>query len=394
MKKKILFVIDSLNSGGAEKSLISLLSLLDYDKYEVDLLTFRSGGLYEPLIHESVNRLKSPDIFTTMSKSIKEVLINKEYSNFFWRIKSSIDIRYKMRFTHIKHGAQAMWPNLKNKIQSLNKEYDVAVAYSQGTPTYYVAEKVEAVKKICWINTDYIKAGYNIEFDKKYYNNYNNIVTVSNKNKEILEKVFPKYKTKIKVIYDSISPKLVINMAKEDKGYNDDFDGIRILTIGRHVHLKGYDIAIDAARILKEKGIKFRWYSIGEGVLTSRLKQQVKENNLEDEFKFIGTYTNPYPFISGCDIYCQPSRFEGFGMAIAEAKILKKPVIVTNFEIASEQIKDEENGLIVEMNSQSISTAIIRLMDDIFKEKIVSNLKNEKVGIEEEINKINKILYE
>lgn len=394
MKKKILFVIDSLNSGGAEKSLISLLSLLDYDKYEVDLLTFRSGGLYEPLIHESVNRLKSPDIFTTMSKSIKEVLINKEYSNFFWRIKSSIDIRYKMRFTHIKHGAQAMWPNLKNKIQSLNKEYDVAVAYSQGMPTYYVAEKVEAVKKICWINTDYIKAGYNIEFDKKYYNNYNNIVTVSNKNKEILEKVFPKYKTKIKVIYDSISPKLVINMAKEDKGYNDDFDGIRILTIGRHVHLKGYDIAIDAARILKEKGIKFRWYSIGEGVLTSRLKQQVKENNLEDEFKFIGTYTNPYPFISGCDIYCQPSRFEGFGMAIAEAKILKKPVIVTNFEIASEQIKDEENGLIVEMNSQSISTAIIRLMDDIFKEKIVSNLKNEKVGIEEEINKINKILYE
>lgn len=394
MKKKILFVIDSLNSGGAEKSLISLLSLLDYDKYEVDLLTFRSGGLYEPLIHESVNRLKSPDIFTTMSKSIKEVLINKEYSNFFWRIKSSIDIRYKMRFTHIKHGAQAMWPNLKNKIQSLNKEYDVAVAYSQGTPTYYVAEKVEAVKKICWINTDYIKAGYNIEFDKKYYNNYNNIVTVSNKNKEILEKVFPKYKTKIKVIYDSISPKLVINMAKEDKGYNDDFDGIRILTIGRHVHLKGYDIAIDAARILKEKGIKFRWYSIGEGVLTSRLKQQVKENNLEDEFKFIGTYTNPYPFIRGCDIYCQPSRFEGFGMAIAEAKILKKPVIVTNFEIASEQIKDEENGLIVEMNSQSISTAIIRLMDDIFKEKIVSNLKNEKVGIEEEINKINKILYE
>ena len=394
MKKKILFVIDSLNSGGAEKSLISLLSLLDYDKYEVDLLTFRSGGLYEPLIHESVNRLKSPDIFTTMSKSIKEVLINKEYSNFFWRIKSSIDIRYKMRFTHIKHGAQAMWPNLKNKIQSLNKEYDVAVAYSQGTPTYYVAEKVEAVKKICWINTDYIKAGYNIEFDKKYYNNYNNIVTVSNKNKEILEKVFPKYKTKIKVIYDSISPKLVINMAKEDKGYNDDFDGIRILTIGRHVHLKGYDIAIDAARILKEKGIKFRWYSIGEGVLTSRLKQQVKENNLEDEFKFRGTYTNPYPFISGCDIYCQPSRFEGFGMAIAEAKILKKPVIVTNFEIASEQIKDEENGLIVEMNSQSISTAIIRLMDDIFKEKIVSNLKNEKVGIEEEINKINKILYE
>ena len=394
MKKKILLVIDSLNSGGAEKSLISLLSLLDYDKYEVDLLTFRSGGLYEPLIHESVNRLKSPDIFTTMSKSIKEVLINKEYSNFFWRIKSSIDIRYKMRFTHIKHGAQAMWPNLKNKIQSLNKEYDVAVAYSQGTPTYYVAEKVEAVKKICWINTDYIKAGYNIEFDKKYYNNYNNIVTVSNKNKEILEKVFPKYKTKIKVIYDSISPKLVINMAKEDKGYNDDFDGIRILTIGRHVHLKGYDIAIDAARILKEKGIKFRWYSIGEGVLTSRLKQQVKENNLEDEFKFIGTYTNPYPFISGCDIYCQPSRFEGFGMAIAEAKILKKPVIVTNFEIASEQIKDEENGLIVEMNSQSISTAIIRLMDDIFKEKIVSNLKNEKVGIEEEINKINKILYE
>lgn len=393
MKKKILFVIDSLNSGGAEKSLISLLSLLDYSKCEVDLLTFRSGGLYEPLIHESVNRLKSPDIFTTMSKSIKEVFINKEYSNFFWRIKSSIDIRYKMRFTHIKHGAQAMWPNLKNKIQSLNKEYDVAIAYSQGTPTYYVAEKVEAVKKICWINTDYIKAGYNIEFDKKYYNNYNNIVTVSNKNRDILENIFPEYKKKIKVIYDIISPKLVINMAKKGTGYNDDFDGIRILTIGRHVHLKGYDIAIDAARILKEKGIKFRWYSIGEGVLTSMLKQQVKENNLEDEFKFIGTYTNPYPFIKECDIYCQPSRFEGFGMAIAEAKLLNKPIVTTNFDIVYDQIEDKKNGLVVDMNSQGIVNGILEVINN--KEltnEIISYLKTEKKGNTEELEKFYKLI--
>jgi len=377
MKKSILFVIDSLNSGGAEKSLVSLLSLINYEKFDVELLLFKKGGLYFPLIPKEVKILDIPEYFDNVKDNKIKIRIAK--------IKNSILIRnpiYKKKF----HGAQITAKNILKTSDNQIKKYDVAIAYSQGFPTYYVAEKVDALKKICWVNTDYKKAGYNPNFDKKYYEKYNYMVAVSEKNKEVLESVYPEFRDKIRVIYDIISPDLVKKMANEGQGYEDKFEGIRILTIGRHVNLKGYDMAIDAAKLLKESGVNFRWYSIGEGVLTEELKKQVKKNNLDSEFVFLGTYTNPYPFIKQSDIYCQPSRFEGFGMAIAEAKILMKPIVATNFEIVYDQIDDGKNGLIVQMNANDISQAICNLINnrEIWNEKI----KNAKCSFNKEKSSI------
>ncbi|WP_289128338.1 glycosyltransferase [uncultured Clostridium sp.] len=383
MKKKLLFVIDSLHSGGAEKSLVSLLSLIDYNNFDVDLLLFKQSGLYLPLIPKQVNILDTPSYFNNS---------NKEFKNRVAKIKNSILIRipnYKNKY----HGAQITAKNILKALDRQSTKYDVAIAYSQGFPTYYVSDKVEATKKICWINTDYKKAGYNPKFDRKYYEKYDYMVSVSKKNKEVLEKVYPEFKYKIRVIYDIISTQLVREMAENGEGFSDNFEGIRILTIGRHVYLKGYDMAIDAAKILKDNRVTFRWYSIGEGTLTDELKNKIKEYDLEDKFIFLGTFTNPYPFIKECDIYCQPSRFEGFGLAIAEARILNKPIVVTNFDIVYDQIKDEENGLISEMNGYSVSKNIERLIEEEnLRKKIINNIKMEQVGTEDEINKVLKLL--
>lgn len=382
MKKRLLFVIDSLHSGGAEKSLVSLLSLIDYNNFDVDLLLFKKSGLYLPLVPKQVNILDIPNYFKNS---------NKEFKNKIAKIKNSILIRipnYKNKY----HGAQITAKNILKVVDRQSTKYDVAIAYSQGFPTYYVADKVEATKRICWINTDYKKAGYNPKFDRKYYEKYNYIVAVSEKNKEILEEVYPEFKDKIRVIYDIISTQLVREMADEGEGFSDNFEGIRILTIGRHVYLKGYDMAIDAAKILKDNRVDFRWYSIGEGTLTGELKNKVKEYDLEDKFIFLGTFTNPYPFIKECDIYCQPSRFEGFGMAIAEAKILNKPSVVTNFDIAYEQIKHNKNGILVNMNPKEIAIGIKKLINSELKEKIVNNLKIEELGTELEIDKLYRLI--
>ena len=393
MKKRILFVIDSLNSGGAEKSLISLLSLLDYEKYEVDLLTFKDGGLYEALLNRNVNRIPSLDIFNVMCKSIKELLRNKEYEEVLWRVKASIDLRYKIKFTNIKHGSQAFWPSLRKRIKKLDKEYDVAIAYSQGTPTYYVAEKVNAKKKIGWVNIDYKFAGYNREFDYRYYEKFNNIVSVSEACSDVLKKVFPEFKNKIITIYDIISENLIKDMSITGTGFKDDYKGIRILTIGRLVYQKGYEYAIEAAKYLKDNSVDFKWYVIGEGDLKNKLEELVKKYNLEEEFIFMGTFTNPYPFIRECDIYCQTSRFEGFGLAIAEARILNKPIVATNFDIIYDQIRDGENGIITDMNGLSVGRGILKLINDSKKRKeIIRNLSSESVGTEKEINKIYKII--
>lgn len=386
MKKRILFVIDSLHSGGAEKSLVSLLSLIDYKKFDVDLLLFKKEGLYLPLVPKEVRFLDVPEYFNDKNNNKIKIKIAK--------LKNSISIRNPY-YKKIYHCAQITSKNILTVLEKQNKKYDIAIAYSQGLPTYYVVDKVEAIKKVCWINTDYKKAGYNSKFDKEYYEKYNFIVLVSEKNKEIFENIYPEFKKKLKIVYDIISKDLVTSMANKGEGYIDNFNGIRILTIGRHVELKGYDMAIGAAKILKEYGINFRWYSIGEGNLTKKLISEVEKNNLVNEFVFLGTYTNPYPFIKQCDIYCQPSRFEGFGMAIAEARILNKPIVATNFDIVYEQIRDNENGLISDMNVSSIAKNIEKLIKDKdLYQNLINNLKGDGVGTEYEINKIYQLIAE
>lgn len=379
MKKKILFVIDSLNSGGAEKSLVSLLSLLDFELYEVDLILFNSEGLYLPLVPKQVKIL---EISEFKSNDFHDILYKIR------QLKNSIRLRnpyYKRKY----HSAQITCKNILKNFQKKSYKYDIAIAYSQGLPTYFVAEKVNANKKICWVNTDYKKARYNPKFDEFYYKRYNNIVVVSDKNKEIFEDIYPNLSEKVKVIYDLISPSLVKEMSTEFNGYEDDYSGIRILTIGRHVEVKGYDLAIKTAKKLKDSGINFRWYSIGEGELTELLKKEVIENDLTNHFQFLGVFTNPYPFIKDCDIYCQPSRFEGFGMAIGEAKILKKPIVVTNFTTASNQITHCKNGLICDMEADSLYYAIMKLINEKeLTEMIIRNNNIDEEVFEYEFQKI------
>lgn len=393
MRKRVLFVIDSLHSGGAEKSLVSLLSLFDYDNYEVDLLTFKKGGLYVPLLSENVRLIDSPYIFNKMELSILDLIKKKDFKIVLWRVNTSITLRYKPKVTSIKHGSQLMWTRLNNVIPKLNEEYDIAIAYSQGTPTYYVADKVVAKKKLCWVNIDYKFAGYNREFDFKYYDKFNNIVAVSKVCTDVLKAIFPEFKNKIITIYDIISKNLINNMANEGKGFVDDYKGIRILTIGRLVYQKGYEYAIEAAKYLKNENIDFRWYSIGEGNLKNELEKKVNEYKLQNNFKFLGIFTNPYPFIKECDIYCQPSRFEGFGLAIAEARILNKPIVATNFGIVYDQIRDGENGLIADMNGKNIGEKIQFIIEnDKLRKEIINKLKGEEIGTEKEIEKIYSLL--
>lgn len=392
MKKNILFVIDSLSSGGAEKSLISLLNLFDYDKYDVDLLLFSRNGLYMPLIPKEVNLIDTPKYLSILNRSVINLIRNKQYKELFTRLMASIDTRniyLKKKF----HSAQITWRWTSKIIEEIDKVYDVAIAYSQGMPTYYVANKVKAGKKICWVNTDYKKAGYNSRFDEDYYEKFEHIIAVSEHAHKTFIEEHLRMKNKVKIIYDIISPKLIRKLSNENDGFKDEYNGTKILTIGRLVYLKGYDMAIDAALQLKKSDINYKWYVIGEGSLETELKRKVLELGLEEQFKFIGVYYNPYVFIKQCDLYVQPSRFEGFGMAVAEAKILNKPVIATNFEAINKQLKNGVNGIVVDTNSQNLYEGINKILQDnkLYK-TICKNLNKEDCGTESEIDKIYSII--
>ena len=182
-------------------------------------------------------------------------------------------------------------------------------------------------------------------------------------------------------------------MSVIEYGYDDDFDGLRILTVGRLANQKGYDIALEACKILKEKGIHFRWYSLGIGPLKDEIEKYIANNRLEDYFKLLGVKSNPYPYIRNCDIYVQTSKFEGFGLAIAEARMLNKPVVTTRFDAVYNQMIDRKNGLVVNMNARSVSDGILELINNKeLKYEIVDYLAREKKGNIEELDKFYELI--
>ena len=397
MKKKILFVIDSLHCAGAEKSLTTLLSLLDYSKYDVDLQLFGYGGDLEKVLPKAVNLLEPLSYTNFAAMSVKNSLIysikNMNIDMFISRIKYSMKIR-KNDYSNAQK-ARVYWQSCSKCIYNSNKKYDIAIAYAQGVPTFYVAEKVNAAKKFAWVNVSYKLEEKDRIFQEKYYDKYNKIVAVSDSAKEIFLQTFPKYKNNIEIIYDINSYKIINKMAQNGSSYDDGYNGIRILTIGRLANQKGYDYALKACKILNEKNIDFKWYVLGKGPLRNEIEEYIKKNNLEDRFILLGVKPNPYPYIKDCDIYVQTSRFEGFGLAIAEARMLNKPVVTTRFDAVYNQMVHGKNGLVVDMNGKAISDGIIELLNNKdLKNNIINYLEHEKKGNEEELEKFYKLIEE
>lgn len=393
----MLFVIDSLECAGAEKSLVTLLSLLNYSKYSVDLMLFGHGGELERLVPNEVNILESLKYteFSNMnlSEAIYYSIANVNINLLIARMKYSMSIR-KKKYSNAQK-ARVFWKSISNVIENNPKTYDIAISYAQGVPTFYVAEKIKAKKKYAWVNVSYRLEENDKVFQRKYYNLYDKIVAVSDSTKEVFAETFPEYSERIEVIYDINNPKLISGMAGIGKSYEDDYDGLRILTIGRLAQQKGYDMALEACKMLKEKGHKFRWYVLGKGPLEKVIKEKIKEYNLIENFILLGVKANPYPYIKNADIYVQTSRFEGFGLAIAEARMLNIPIVTTKFDAVFNQMIDGENGLVVDMNGKAVYEGIVRLIkNQAIYNHILAYLSSEKKGNIEELDKFYQLIEE
>lgn len=392
--KKILFVIDSLACAGAEKSLITLLSLIDYSKYEVDLQLFSYGGELENLLPKDVKLLEPFNYtnFTALSlkKAIQDGIFRLKLRYLFSRLKFSFILRKGKYDNRAK--ARLFWEINKNCIEESEKEYDIAIAYAQGVPTFYVADRVRAKRKFAWVNVSYQLEGIEKEYQREKYKKFNKIVLVSDSVKDIFEEVYPEFREKFEVIYDINNPKIMEDMSKiGDKLPNKD--EIKLLTIGRLANQKGYDIALEVCKILKDRGIKFKWYALGKGPLKEEIEQKIDELGLKEHFILLGITPNPYGYIKSADMYVQTSRFEGFGLAIAEARILNIPVVTTEFDAVYNQMVQRKNGIVTQMNAQSVADGIMELIENSeLKNSIIEYLKNEKKGNLEEYKKVEKLI--
>ncbi|MBM6876156.1 glycosyltransferase, partial [Fusobacterium mortiferum] len=198
---------------------------------------------------------------------------------------------------------------------------------------------------------------------------------------------------KLKVIYDINNPNIIEKMAKIGEKLPKTNKHLNLLTIGRFTWQKGYDLALDACKILKEKGIKFKWYVIGKGTLRKEIEEKVRKMKLEENFIFLGVTSNPYGYIKSSDIYVQPSKHEGFGLAIAEARILNIPVVTTEFDSVYNQMVQRKNGIVTPMNGEGVANGILELIENKqLRYEIIEYLKNEKKGNLEEYDNFLKLL--
>lgn len=393
MKKNILFVINSMGCGGAEKSLLSLLSLLDYEKYDVTLQMFRRGGMFEELLPQEVHIRKELDYIVFCGKSLVKQLLSFDFRRMTARVHTSLFLRSNAKKGHPLHDAQAYWKYSGAAYDSLPEQYDVAIAWGQGTPTHFVAEKVRAQKKFAWVNVNYEAAGHQAAFDEPYYEGYDSIVCVSEELRSLFSKVFPQYGKKTVTILDINNPKTITSMAQKSISLSNE-DGLKLVTVGRLVPQKGYDIAAKAAWLLKKRGIRFHWYVVGGGNTTS-IKKDIAQYGIHDCFTLLGAKANPYPYMKAADIYVQTSKFEGYCLTLAEARMLNIPCVTTNFDVVYTQMIDGENGLVVEMNAEAVADGIIRLATDPeLYQHIKRYQEQEKKGNVEEIQKFYELLGE
>lgn len=354
MHKSILFIIDSLTCGGAEKSLVSLLPLLNQEKYELYLWTRSPGGAFASLVPKHVHIVNQPKY--TIFEHLKFKLGGILYSIMF---------RWNKFIGKNEHAAETLWKCQGWAIKIPKGNWDTVVAYQQGMPTYLVANKFNGCKKIAWVNADIFKAGYNTKFNNQFYQKLDFICPVSDELHKMMDMRMPEFSEKYITVWDIINPDLTRKLAKEScVNLRKDNGEYIFVTTGRLVPPKGYDIAIEAAKILKENGVKFKWYFIGDGPERQKIEHGIKTNELLNHIVLLGLQTNPYKYMEQADVYVQTSKFEGFGMTIAEAKILGKAIVSTNFDVVYNQITHEKNGLIAEMNGKSIADSIYRMITD------------------------------
>jgi glycosyltransferase involved in cell wall biosynthesis len=395
--KKILISSYDMEVGGVERSLINMLGNIDKSRYQIDLMLFRHQGDFMSQLPENLNLLSEVPQYSTFRKSIGETFRDKHYSIGFSRILSKIKSILVNKTKRLKEPGyfqmQMMWKYALPFLPEIKEEYDVAISYLW--PHDFVAKKVKAKKKLAWIHTDFSIIETDISLDLNVWNKFDHIIAVSEECKNSFIRKYQELAEKVIVIENITSQEFILKMSEEiiENPMLQD-NRFRLLTVARLSHAKGIDTAVDALKLLIDKGLRdIVWYIVGYGGDEDLIRNLITRNNLENNFILLGKKTNPYPFIKTCDLYVQPSRYEGKAVTVTEAKILGKPILITNYPTARSQVDHCVDGVICDLSTEGLTDGIKSLYyKQNLRNKLISNLKDKDFNNREELNKLYSLL--
>jgi len=397
MKKSILIVSHALELGGAERSLIGLLGALDAEQWEIDLFLLRHEGELMDAIPDHIHILPEVPQYSVLARPMKNTLkeghfilttarlIGKIFANRYVKKHNHVDSVVPLEYSH-KFTCPFM-PAIQAE-----KYYDLAISFL--TPHYFVARKVKAKKKIAWIHTDYSQVQVNIESETKMWDAYDQVISISENVSDAFLKTFPKIRGKLNII-ENILPENVIRKQAEEK--IDDLIKCKgekvLLSIGRFSFAKNFDNIPWICKKIVESGFNVKWYLIGYGSDEDIIRKNIIEAEMEEHVILLGKKVNPYPYIKACDVYVQPSRYEGKCVTVREAQMLGKPVVITKYATSASQLEDSVDGIIVPMDNDRCAKEIVAFLQNERKiESIVKNCLIRDYSNAKEVEKIYKIM--
>lgn len=395
--KKILIVSHAMEIGGAEKALLGLLETIDTTQYQVDLFLLRHQGELLKDIPDNINLLSAISEYSDLAVPITNVLKKGHFRIAYGRFKAKraagkrvlelglekndVGLEYSHKFT-------AKYMPLISQT-----EYDVAISFL--TPHYFVTEKVKAKKKIAWIHTDYSAVSVDKESQIDMWSRYDHIASISDKAAEAFISVFPTLKEKV-ITIQNILPQHYIERQTNAFSVENEMpnDGtIKLLSIGRFCFAKNFDNVPEICKLIREKGLDVKWHLIGFGADEQLIKSKISEFHMEDHVIILGKKENPYPYIKACDLYVQPSRFEGRCVSVTEAQMLGKPVVITDYPTSSSQLEDGVDGVIVPLENERCAKSIaIVIQDKELQKSLIENVKEKDNSNKSEINKLYELI--
>lgn len=398
MKKRIFIEAHYLEIGGAEISLIGLLNAINYSRFDVDLFLYAHRGELLSLIPKEVNLLPEIPAYAQMENPLIHVFRKGFFRQGFARIKAKIKYHFwanknkpdtpEAYFQYLDNEIMPTLPSLYNL-----GIYDLAINFI--ALKNHIPSKVKAKKSLTWIHTDLTSISVNPALELPAWDRYDNIISISTQATASFVKVFPSLMHKVIEVENILSSAFVRKRAEAfdaQMEFNSYGGEIHLLSVGRFCYAKNYDNVPDICRRIVEAGIDVRWFIIGFGNDEELIRKKISENRMERHVILLGKRSNPYPYIKACDIYVQPSRYEGKSVTVREAQMLCRPVIVTNFTTASSQVQNGHDGIILPMDNALCADGIFALINNPNKRKALESACQEtNYGNELEVEKIYKL---
>ena len=367
MKPSILIFSQAMELGGVERSLLGLLDAIDYDRHDVDLFLMRHSGELMPYLNPKAKLLPEIPQYASLAVPMVSLVKSGQFGVLCGRLRGKLAARrFDRKHPGEKPSVTALTYSHKYTLWSMpqisGKTYDLAISFL--TPHYFARERVMARKYAAWIHTDYTALSFDRTAELVMWEGYDVICGVSEQASKSFQTAFPELEGKVQTVENILPKELICKQAEESQNDMPSKGSLALLSVGRFCDAKNFDNVPDICCRLVADGLDVKWYLIGYGGDEPLIRQKIDDAGMQERVIILGKKDNPYPYMRACDLYVQPSRYEGKAVTVREAQLLGKPVVITDYATSGSQLEDGADGMIVPMDNAGCAAGIAALLRD------------------------------